>query len=244
MRNDALVLCYHGVAARVEGLSVDPSSLERQVASLLRRGYVPVRASELAASTRGRRLAVTFDDGYQSVLESGFPVLESLEVVATVFVATDFVGVRQQGSLVADALSWADLAGLAAKGWEVGSHTVSHAQLPTLADDALLSELVDSKRLIESELELPCTALAYPYGLATPREEQRARDAGYLAAFTASRRYGPPDPYRWPRVGVFRSDTPLVFRAKTSRMTRLARRTPIGGLAGGVASRIRTRLEG
>ena len=242
MRADVLGLCYHGVAEEAEGLTVDPSRLEQQIASLLRRGYTSIRASEVAAGSRARRLIVTFDDGYRSVLENALPVLESLDVVATVFVVTDFVGVgvRHRGSsILTDALSWTDLADLAARGWEIGSHTVSHARLPSLGDDSLLTELADSKRLIESELALPCTVLAYPYGMATAREENGARDVGYVAAFTASRRHGPPNAYRCPRVGVFQADTPLVFRAKTSPITRLARRTAVGGGLAGAVSHLR-----
>ena len=47
---------------------------------------------------------------------------------------------------------------------EIGSHTVSHPHLSLAAFDKTLYELRESKRVIESVFEKPCTVFAYPYG--------------------------------------------------------------------------------
>ena len=47
---------------------------------------------------------------------------------------------------------------------EFGSHTLSHPVLSQLDEPAITRELYDSKQIIEAQLQVPCTALAYPVG--------------------------------------------------------------------------------
>ncbi len=137
----------------------DPRTFERQVRSLLDAGYQPVRFSEAVTRPATRRVfAVTFDDAYRSVRELGQPILDRLQVPATVFAPTDYIGTerpmawpgiehwlggRFEHELVP--MSWEELAGLAAGGWEIGSHTGSHPHLTQLDTVALADELHRSK---------------------------------------------------------------------------------------------------
>ena len=50
-----------------------------------------------------------------------------------------------------------------------------------------------------------------------------ARAAGYEAAGTLPGRLHPPEPMRWPRIGIYRSDTETTFRAKVSPTMRRLR---------------------
>lgn len=59
-------------------------------------------------------------------------------------------------------MDWEQLDTLAAAGWEIGSHTVSHPKLSELGDDRLAEELGESKTACEEALEVPCTSVAYP----------------------------------------------------------------------------------
>ena len=60
---------------------------------LVRRGYHGATFERaVTAPPSSRTLAVTFDDGYRSVLTHARPILERLGLPATVFVPTDFVG--------------------------------------------------------------------------------------------------------------------------------------------------------
>ncbi len=239
MKADVLALCYHRVGDDRHELSLTPSQLERQIRSLIRRGYVAIRASEFATSTAPRRLIVTFDDGHRSVLDVALAVMDRLDAVATVFVASGHA--QDSDRTDASTLSWPELDALARHGWEIGSHTVTHPDLTMLSDGALSDELRDSKSRIETELRRPCTSLAYPFGVATAREAACALDAGYAVAFTAGRRYEPADVYRFPRVGVLHSDGYATFRVKTLPSTRRARRTALGGVLAGAVSYARAR---
>jgi peptidoglycan/xylan/chitin deacetylase (PgdA/CDA1 family) len=168
-----LVLCYHGVsAAWPEGIS--PSRLRAHVGHMLGRGHRAVSFSDAVLASRGRVFSVTFDDGYRSVVERALPVLDELGVTASVFVPTDFIGGASAvwpgtdhwlGTPHADELcpmSWDDLRLLIEHGWEVGSHSCSHARLVQLADTDLNDELAGSRTELENQLATSCTTVLAP----------------------------------------------------------------------------------
>lgn len=238
---DRLVLCYHGLSDDWPNeLAVSPATLREQVGFLLRRGYRGVTFSELARpEASGKMLAVTFDDGYRSVLERGLPVLSKLGVPATIFVPTDFVGSPEPMSWPGidswtpgpyqdelRCLGWEELRELQDAGWEIGSHTRSHPRLTEIDDRALARELAGSREACERELGIRCKTLAYPFGAHDERVERATRDAGYEAAATLS--FGPDSAFVWPRVPIYPVDDLWRFRIKSSRTVRRLRRRAAG----------------
>ncbi|MHB1835196.1 MAG: polysaccharide deacetylase family protein [Solirubrobacteraceae bacterium] len=170
-----LTLCYHGLSPSWPAvISATPSRFERQVASLLRRGYRPVRFSEIvAASGAEKLLAITFDDAFRSVVQYGLPILERLGAVATLFVPTDYIdaGRPMRWSGIEEWLggphenellpaSWAQLRALAEAGWEIGSHTCSHPHLTAIDGETLARELSQSRAVCEERMSAPCTSIA------------------------------------------------------------------------------------
>ena len=230
-RTAPLVLCYHAVSATWEHeLSVPPEALHNQLARLIQSGYTPATAAE-AARGGGELLHVTFDDAYRSVLLA-LPVLEELEVHATLFVCS---GLADSGARLAvpelaeqvarvpeelETLPWDELRKLSERSVEIGSHTVTHPHLPTLPDDELEWELVESKRRIEEEIGRPCRFLAYPYGDQDLRVREAARAAGYEGAFALPTGTEWGDRFQIGRIGVYRSDSRLWVAAKTSHFFR------------------------
>lgn len=206
--------------------------LEQQIQALRRRGYRFLTFGELVAQVSSGRparkiAAITFDDGYESTWTRAHPLLERLGAPATVFVPTHFIETGEplrwpgieEWSNTAHAhelrpLTLAQLRALAAAGWEVGSHTVSHPRLPVLADERLADELARSKTWIEEQLQRPCETLAYPYGAYDERVIAAAQAAGYRAAGVLTGRLPAPRPLAWPRIGVFRVDRGLRFLLK------------------------------
>jgi peptidoglycan/xylan/chitin deacetylase (PgdA/CDA1 family) len=236
--SEALVLCYHAVSELWEAdLSVTPDALAAQLGLLVDRGYRGVTFQEAVNSRPpGRTVAVTFDDAYSSVLDVAFPILAGLGLPATVFVPTRFAGVRSPMSWPGiddwlggpherelSCMSWEELGTLADAGWEVGSHTHSHPRLPALDDERLALELELSHEICSDSLGTACRSLAYPYGDHDARVIAAARAAGYRAAGTLPARLHPPEPMRWPRIGIYRGDTDATFRAKVSPAMRRLR---------------------
>jgi peptidoglycan/xylan/chitin deacetylase (PgdA/CDA1 family) len=226
-----LVLCYHAVVdGEPQRLHVRRDALESQLKSLLRRGYRPVTAAD-AVERRGRLLHVTFDDAFRSVADV-LPLLAELGVRTTIFACTSYA---QDGrpfgvpELRADAeahpaafatMDWDALRAAASGDVEIGSHTVSHPHLTRLSDAELDRELRESKTEVEDALGTPCRYLAYPYGDEDERVRAAARRAGYEAAFAADPGRGYDDRFGLPRLAVYRHDSAIGFRLRTSPLVR------------------------
>jgi peptidoglycan/xylan/chitin deacetylase (PgdA/CDA1 family) len=227
----ALVLCYHAVSDGWDHtLSVRPPDFERQIRAMLERGYRPASADDVVAGV-GRTVHVTFDDAFRSV-DAATAVLERLGVPATVFACAGYAemgGVLAISELAGEAarrptelatLDWPALRRLSLRGIEIGSHTVSHAHLTTLADPELAEELECSKAAIETQVGRACRFLAYPYGEHDARVRAAAREAGYEAAFALPGRVGSADRFAVPRVGLWRKDGVVRTTLKSSALVR------------------------
>jgi len=236
---DTIALGYHAISPTWrENLSVTPNSLRAQVRLLAKRGYAAVTFGDaVAGASNGSRVALTFDDGYRSVLRYGLDILSEHRFIGTVFVATDHVGTERPvswggelhrwldsqhaGELVP--MSWPELRSLAEAGWEIGSHSCSHRPLTKLAHAELVRELEDSKARIEEQLQRPCLSFCYPYGDLDESVVDAVGVAGYMAACTSER-------FRvsrltYPRVRVDHEDGGMVFRLKIARSARRVRRS-------------------
>lgn len=230
----SIVLCYHSISPSwPTTLAVTPDRLRWQLRALLRRGYYSATFFDVVSDPRGPpRVAVTFDDAYRSVGEHALPILHELGMVGTVFAPTDHVGTGEPmswpgiehwaGGAHRDeliALNWAELRRLAAHGWEIGSHTCSHARLTQLDPAALTHELRDSRSACETHLDRPCRSLAYPYG----DVDDRVAEAAGRAGFTAGAAMAASGPLRCPRIGVYPVDAGWRFQLKLSRSARRLR---------------------
>ncbi|MFB6491369.1 MAG: polysaccharide deacetylase family protein [Thermoproteus sp. AZ2] len=71
-----------------------------------------------------------------------------------------------------------------AKAHEIGSHTVSHADLTKLPDDRIMEELTNSKRALEEAAGVDVTSFAYPYGKYDERVKGLVKASGYALART------------------------------------------------------------
>jgi peptidoglycan/xylan/chitin deacetylase (PgdA/CDA1 family) len=171
--------------AITRSLTVAPADFAAQMRWLKAHGYRAVTQLQLFdALEHGKKLpakpvVITFDDGYRDVLFNAAPVLKRLRMPATAYVITD----RISGPDVSF-LSWAMLHALEQDGVEIGSHTVSHAEIPTLTDPTALRELIQSRHALELHLHHPVQWFAYPAGKFDAHSEQLVRQAGYVLAVT------------------------------------------------------------
>lgn len=232
IRTGPLILCYHAISdSWDDALAVPKNAFEQQLANLIRRGYRPATMEDALVSSR-RLLHVTFDDAFRSVARA-LPALERLGVPATLFVCTGYAD-DGRGLLIPELASradghaeelltmpWDTLKDLLERGFQIGSHTVSHAHLTELSDGDLLREVSDSRDRLESELGGRCRYLAYPFGENDERVRDAARAAGYEAAFSLRAPSRNRELFALPRLDVYRRDGRLRFALKTSRLRRI-----------------------
>jgi peptidoglycan/xylan/chitin deacetylase (PgdA/CDA1 family) len=125
----------------------------------LTRWHLAMRQLFLQKANLELRPMVTFcfDDGKASDYEKAFPYLQRKGIRATYFQCTSRIG--QAGYCTS-----AQLAEMAAAGHEIGSHTVTHANLATLTEEQMIAELKNSKLAIQTITGYPCRTLGIPDG--------------------------------------------------------------------------------
>jgi peptidoglycan/xylan/chitin deacetylase (PgdA/CDA1 family) len=219
----AVILMYHDVNAGPPPLSIDPGLFERQLNQVVAAGVRALTISELGEELRDGALsaptvAITFDDGYASVVRHAAPALRDRGLHATVFCAAAHLGGENDWSSQAPGTPRKRLAGaeelaaLARDGWEIGSHGTHH--LPLRGPAATLeAEAVESKRLLERELGATISSYAYPYGVADDPDGAALVRRTYAAACTTRFDFVEPgaDPWMLPRIDVHYLRRPRAF---------------------------------
>lgn len=176
------ILLYHhiGESQAHPRYFVSPQQFKAQMSSLWKWGYttIPisllVRAIQEGAELPPKPVVITFDDGYREVYQEALPVMEQYGFVGTLYVIQDQVGVS--GYLNAD-----QLRKLIESGWEIGSHSKTHANLRK-AGVNLVEEVINSRLALESLLSTPVLTFSYPYGSASPYLKEYVQQAGYTSA--------------------------------------------------------------
>lgn len=180
--------------------------------------------------------AVVFDDCFVGVHRHAAPVLADLGVPSTLFAVSDELGTKPSWWPEAGRImSRSELLELvAAPGVDVGSHTRTHARLPTLTSAEKREEVVASRAALEDVVERDVPTFAYPYGQHDAEVRALAGEAGYDAAFTFlnGRVVHDQDRLRLPRLNMVQGlDRPrlafsLARRARSWPDTQLDRVAP------------------
>jgi peptidoglycan/xylan/chitin deacetylase (PgdA/CDA1 family) len=190
-----LILTYHAVEAHPGSLCIDPARLAAHLDEVAESGRPVLTVSEIAAALADGALtagavAITFDDGFDSVADRAAPLLLERGLRATVFCVAGHLGAHNDWPTqapgaprrrLADA---GELRELAIAGFELGSHGMTHLPLRRATERELHRELVDSRLALEDAVQAPVTSFAYPYGETLPRSARPLLECTYEAACT------------------------------------------------------------
>lgn len=83
-------------------------------------------------------------------------------------------------------MTFSEIAELVQDGHEIGSHSMTHCLMPECDDEALMYELAESRRILQSHLGQRIESFCYPNGNSDIRTAQAVARAGYLRAVTTT----------------------------------------------------------
>jgi peptidoglycan/xylan/chitin deacetylase (PgdA/CDA1 family) len=170
------ILFHHLVSDRPHPLAIPTAQFLRHV-EFLKRFYQIVSLSEAITLLKSGEIdrptvVLTFDDGYQENFINLRAVVEVTGIPVTLFVSTDLIARQQEfghdlaaGRVGFRALTWEQLAIMAASGCDLGSHTRTHFDCGSEDSERLAREIAGSKRDLEAFLGRPVEYFSFPFGM-------------------------------------------------------------------------------
>lgn len=214
------ILCYHGIGNDSWAFSVRKTTFEKQMKYLLSQKYEFITLSKLNAFVSGKEMiekpsvVITFDDGYKDIL-SITKFVKKHNIKPCLFLLSNTKNAnRQELANNREFLNKKDIAGLVSDGWELGSHTATHSDMNILTNSQIKEEIVDSKEILEKDLNTKIRYIAYPKGRYNSKILKSARKAGYELGLTMDDgkiRSGM-EKLLIPRIGVDRTHSYEEFR--------------------------------
>src|SRR6266446_880674 len=211
-----IIFCYHRLVDKVRypGTEITPADFEAQMKQLKDAGITVISMQDLLAWKRGEKnipprcAVISFDDGWKSQYEVGWPIMKKFGYPFTMFIYTE--GVRGGSLGGGEAITWEQLADLRDNGVDIQAHTATHQDLREGHNVMVIepggkktrtkltgpayeqwvhNEVVGSKELLEQRLGIKVNCFAVPFGNYNEHVKELARNAGYEAMFTV---YGQP----------------------------------------------------
>jgi peptidoglycan/xylan/chitin deacetylase (PgdA/CDA1 family) len=233
------ILMYHDVSsdtpAAFRKYIVTPKAFARQMRWLADGHYTPIDLSTLIAHrTAGnalpsRPVVITFDDGFRDAVRCAGAIVRDHGFRAVLFAVAGLVGrpsewlLRERG-LQRPLADWAELRTLAAEGFEIGAHSLTHPHLPAIDPDEARRQIENSRRVIEDALGREVVHFAYPFGAVDAAVRATVAAAGYRTACTT--RIGlsaaGEDPLMLRRVPVTGFDSVIDFACRLRTATSVA----------------------
>jgi uncharacterized membrane protein YbhN (UPF0104 family)/peptidoglycan/xylan/chitin deacetylase (PgdA/CDA1 family) len=196
------ILAYHRFGATVtDSTTVKTTTFRAQLEYLRQHRYrvVPLRTivDSLAHATPGSSpiapsVAITVDDGHESVFTDMLPLVREYGIPVTLFVYPSAI------SNAPYAMTWTQLDELRRTGlFDIQSHTYWHPNFKTekrrLAADAYerfaIAQLRQPRDVLKQRLGIDATFVAWPFGIYDQELIALARQTGYVAGFSIDRRF-------------------------------------------------------
>ena len=177
------ILLYHGIpnhSAPSNRYDVSAARFDEQMRQLRDWGYSTITVQQLVNHiNKGHQLpprpiVISFDDGYQNVIDNAYPIMERDGFTGTVYIVANrlnsdgFMGQKELKKLLDS-------------GWEVGSHGMTHTEL-TQNHSLVRTEILQSRLDLNKALGIKVFSFAYPFGTLDWYISSKVLDYGYFAA--------------------------------------------------------------
>jgi len=191
------ILMYHRIdvltgdePAVTRGLTVDPQEFSLEMQWLKDQSYTTITQQQLydalinGADLPKKPIMITFDDGYRSIAIKAAPIMSKVGFVGTAYIITDRIAKDRKAA--PEWMTWHHLDILEQRGWDIGSHTVSHKEIPSLTPEQAMQQLKESKKTLENHLGHLVQWFCYPVGRVDPKAITEVKAAGYVLATTTA----------------------------------------------------------
>jgi peptidoglycan/xylan/chitin deacetylase (PgdA/CDA1 family) len=212
------ILMYHRIAADgppgLKPWRVAPELFDAHMNALGRAGYQTITLAEWAEAlvqrrpVQGKRMVLTFDDGYSDFLSEAIPMIRRHDFSATVFLVAERIGQTALWDAsfgdCAPLMSWEEIKSLQGKGIEFGAHSCIHRKMTEMGSAELAEDTRRTRAILEEGLGVPVPTLAYPYGDQNESVRRIVGEAGTRAAVTTEQGISKlgDDLLRLPRIEV------------------------------------------
>lgn len=212
------ILLYHSIDDTGSPISVCLDDFVEHLKFIRKQALSVVSLRELLdMSGPSNAVAITFDDGFESVYRLALPRLIAEGFPATIFAVTGFVGLTNAWDRglkrvpEMPLMTWDELGMATEHGIDIGSHTHRHRDLTRLAPSEIEEEMLESGAEIAARLGVTASSFAYPYGRYDTKVTAIARRHFAVAVTTELRFLGGDDPATLPRLDCyyFRGSTTL-----------------------------------
>lgn len=252
MHDSVPVLTFHSISTDPGPTSIAPATFRMQMDVLAECGVATMTCQQFldwhrgGARDAGRRVLITFDDGFADFATAAYPVLHDRGFASMVFVPTGKLDYREDwrgaNSPPRRLLAWSTVRELAQGGVEFGGQGVAHADLTRVPPAVRRHEIERCARDLAQQLGRPARAFAAPYGCVNRdvlADLARVYEIGFGTRF---RRALPArDAYDVPRIEMHYFRSPRRWRKfleganayfQTQRALRALRLAVLGGAAG------------
>jgi len=203
-----IIFCYHRFVEKIHNpqTEITPAAFEAEMKQLKDSGITVIGMQDFLAWKRGEKnipprcAIITFDDGWKSQYEVGWPIMKKFNYPLTLFIYTE--GVRGGHFGGGEAITWEMLSEMRDAGVDIEAHSATHQDLRKGFDAIakkklsgaeyeqwLQNEIVGCKQLLEQRLGIKVNCYAVPFGNYNDHVKEVAKNAGYEAMFTV---YGQP----------------------------------------------------
>ena len=180
------IILYHRIAVSpTDGVNykspyyVKPEVFDAEMKLLHDWGYTTIttelliKAINEGAGLPPRPILITFDDGHLNNYTTAFPIMQKYGFTGVLYIVGNYMGAENY-------MNAEQIKKMAAAGWEVGSHSMSHADLNSLEPQQQRYEVVESREVLEEKLGVPVLTIAYPFGSSNTGIIDYAIFAGYI----------------------------------------------------------------
>ena len=215
--DSAVILLYHHVAEDTPpSTTISPTDFDAHLRYLRDNDFTVIGLDTLIESLRsGRPLAekavvITFDDGYSSIYDTAFPMLESYGFPFTLFLSTEPIDNGQSNYM-----NWDQVRQMSDAGVIIANHMVDHPYMLEARDSEsdeqrlarLREDLMRAEGRIEEETRQSHRYLAYPYGEYDPAIKSMLEELGFVGLAQNSGAVGPESDFlalpRFPLASIY-----------------------------------------